>query len=181
MDIAAGKPVEPPSSSRAREVVGNLKQLLGLIRALDLTKNVPSFERAAEVLSSATDVIAHGSGLDLNALSKRELLQLLQKLDQYHRKLHILSAEVSEGLLLLVSAGGMDEKLVGRVVPLLANILRLSVAETGVLNKLARPDVPRLSSQAPSPSSQKDATHGNNQQRLLGGLTHKRQHIAVGH
>lgn len=79
------------------------------------------------------------SKTDLRSLSYKELRLLIAATDQFRQYLQSLILEASEELFHRLSARELDEKHVGTAVHLLTDTLQLSVAETCLLNKLARP------------------------------------------
>lgn len=79
------------------------------------------------------------SKTDLRSLSNKELRLLIAATDQFMQYLQRLILEASEELFHRLSARELDEKHVGTAVHLLTDTLQLSVAETCLLNKLARP------------------------------------------
>lgn len=79
------------------------------------------------------------SKTDPRSLSNKELRLLIAATDQFMQYLQRLILEASEELFHRLSARELDEKHVGTAVHLLTDTLQLSVAETCLLNKLARP------------------------------------------
>lgn len=140
MDITDGKSNEPPSNAEAGQTIERLYQRRDHVPASGPRAiNSRSFQSVAAVLSTARELFAVVSKTDLRSLSNKELRLLIAATDQFMQYLQRLILEASEELFHRLSARELDEKHVGTAVHLLTDTLQLSVAETCLLNKLARP------------------------------------------
>lgn len=91
------------------------------------------------MFSTARELAARVSETDLSSLSHKEIRLLVEAVDQFMQYLHGLILEASEELFHLLSARDLEEKHIVTAVHLLTDTLQLSLAESCLLNKLARP------------------------------------------